>query len=590
MNTKQLVNKLLKITNDVTSIEKALIYSFATQADIDIKKSQWLKKHLSDVDYSIMDKVSHVIGKSLLLNELIAIFEMLVPQNEKKEKGVVYTPEVITDYIVKNTLECDSIPTVLDPSCGCGAFLVAAVEFMHKKYDVPYAEIISSYLYGVDIDANAIDRVKSLLSLVVLMHDEEEKCTFNLLCADMLNKSTFNKLRRHCKGGFNCVVGNPPYVRNKNMSTETRAFLTNWESSSVGNVDLYIPFFEIGIKLLAKNGKLGYISPNSYLQGVNGRSLRKYFSAIKHQLNIIDFRDSQVFENVTSYTCITLIDKSVKTDSIRYFRLNETNTLEQHIFSNYCFDDFPDGSPWRMREKSIDEIINKLESSGTPLSNWKIRNGLATLKNDIYFFSPINEDEVYYYRIYEGKTYKIEKKVCIKVAKPNIIKSESELVEKMEIAIFPYTHNDNVYSIIKEADFQSSFPEAYKFLVKYKDLLMNRDKGKGDYPAWYAYGRTQGMNNFGKKLLIPYISGSPVAVLSLDPTVLFYCGYALFSDDVEELRILKVFLESEAFWYYIFHTSKPYSKGYMAFAKNYIVNFTIPILSKEEKKYILRNR
>ena len=168
MNTKQLVNKLLKITNDVTSIEKALIYSFATQADIDIKKSQWLKKHLSDVDYSIMDKVSHVIGKSLLLNELIAIFEMLVPQNEKKEKGVVYTPEIITDYIVKNTLECDSIPTVLDPSCGCGAFLVAAVEFMYKKYDVPYAEIISSYLYGVDIDTNAIDRVKSLLSFVEL--------------------------------------------------------------------------------------------------------------------------------------------------------------------------------------------------------------------------------------------------------------------------------------------------------------------------------------------------------------------------------------------------------------------------------------
>ncbi len=44
-----------------------------------------------------------------------------------------------------------------------------------------------------------------------------------------------------------------------------------------------------------------------------------------------------------------------------------------------------------------------------PLSNWKIRNGLATLKNDIYFFTPIDEDDIYYYRSYEGKTYKIEK-------------------------------------------------------------------------------------------------------------------------------------------------------------------------------------
>lgn len=95
------------------------------------------------------------------------------------------------------------------------------------------------------------------------------------------------------------------------------------------------------------------------------------------------------------------------------------------------------------------------------------------------------------------------------------------------------------------------------------------------------------MSNFGKKLLIPYISGSPVAVLSLDQDVLFYCGYALLSEDIEELKILKVFLESEAFWYYIFHTSKPYSKGYMSFAKNYIVDFTIPELSEKEKAYLL---
>lgn len=66
-------------------------------------------------------------------------------------------------------------------------------------------------------------------------------------------------------------------------------------------------------------------------------------------------------------------------------------------------------------------------------------------------------------------------------------------------------------------------------------------------------------------------------------------GNALFSEDEEELRVLKAFLESDAFWYYIFHTSKPYSKGYMAFAKNYLVKFAIPDLSKTEVKYLLSN-
>ncbi len=587
MNIKQLVNKLMKISNDVTSIEKALVYSFAGIITVDINNSKWLKRYLSDVDYSVVDKVNIITDKKLSLNELIAIFEMLVPQSEKKEKGIVYTPEIITRYIVSNTLNCDSIPTVLDPSCGCGAFLVAAIEYMHKKYLVSYSDIVSSYLYGIDIDSNAIDRVKSLLSLVVLMHEEEEKCDFHFICANTLDKKIFSRLKKLCKKGFDCIIGNPPYVRNKNMNDDTKSFLSNWVSSSVGNVDLYIPFFEIGIKLLSDNGKLGYISPNSYLQGVNGRSLRKYFASEQHHVEIIDFRDSQVFENVTSYTCITLINKGISTDIIKYFRLNETNTLEQHTFSEYRYADFPDGKPWRMRESSIDEIIHKLESSGTPLSHWKIRNGLATLKNDLYFFSPVKEDTKYYYREYNGKSYRIEKNICIKVAKPNIIKSEAELEQKMEIAIFPYIHTDSTYQLIEEDAFKSSFPEAYKFLTEYKFILLNRDKGHGNYPAWYAYGRTQGMNNFGKKLLIPYISGSPVAVLSLDPDVLFYCGYALLSEDIEELKILKVFLESEAFWYYIFHTSKPYSKGYMAFAKNYIINFTIPELSEKEKAYLL---
>ena len=114
MKIKQLVNKLLKLSSDVTSIEKALTYSFAKKRAIDTNKSQWFKIYLSDVDYNIANKVDQIIDIQLSLNELIAIFEMLVPQSEKKEKGVVYTPYTITNYIVKSTLNFDTIPTVLD--------------------------------------------------------------------------------------------------------------------------------------------------------------------------------------------------------------------------------------------------------------------------------------------------------------------------------------------------------------------------------------------------------------------------------------------------------------------------------------------
>lgn len=240
-----------------------------------------------------------------------------------------------------------------------------------------------------------------------------------------------------------------------------------------------------------------------------------------------------------------------------------------------------------MQKDSIDKVIKRLEGAGTPLSNWKIRNGLATLKNDLFFFVPSMEDSRYYYRSYMGKDFAIEKAICISVVKPNTIKTELELSRIKEVAIFPYERGNDCIRVLEERQLMIRFPKAYRFLLEYKELLEAREKGHGHYPAWYAYGRTQGMNNFGKKLLIPYIAGEPTAVLSLDDELLFYCGYALFSNSEEELRIIKAFLKSDAFWYYIFHTSKPYSKGYMALAKNYIVNFSIPKLSEKEKAYIL---
>ena len=79
-----------------------------------------------------------------------------------------------------------------------------------------------------------------------------------------------------------------------------------------------------------------------------------------------------------------------------------------------------------------------------------------------------------------------------------------------------------------------------------------------------------------------------VAVISEDADLLFYCGYAAFSEDLTTLKILKLFVESDVFWFYIKMTSKPYSKGYMALAKNYIKNFGLPELSEKQKSELLK--
>ena len=589
MNVKSIIQTLTACSKNIFDIERALVYVFIKQKNINYLHSAVLSGYISKLDQAICEKAMECFNdvNDLSLDSLVELFEQIVPENEKKEKGIVYTPKEIKEYIV--SLSCQTItpPTVIDPSCGCGAFLVTAAKCIHDKYDLDYCDIISNYIYGIDIDKNAIRKATILLELLSCMNNEYKDKSFNFIHANALDPKTIAKTKKWQPKGFDSVIGNPPYVRYRNMSDESKKQLTHWNSAKVGNVDLYIPFFEVGITLLKKNARLSYITPNSYMQAVNGRKLREYLSKQKRLITIVDFRDTQIFKNVTSYTCITTIDFSKADDVIKYARISDKDTLVSHNYSEYRIHEFSNGAPWRMRRSDIDYVIEKLESAGTPLSKWKIRNGLATLKNDVYFFTPTHADERFYYRVYNKVEYKIERDICIKVVKPNIIKNEKDLQEKIELAIFPYISKGNIMEIICEQEMISKYPFAYNFLSNHRKVLENRDKGKADYPTWYAYGRTQGMNNFGKKLLIPYISGEPIAVLSLDEELLFYCGYALMSEKEEELKLLKCFLESDAFWYYVYHTSKPYSKGYMSFAKNYIVNFSIPLLSQNDKKYLL---
>lgn len=589
MKAKELFRELIKKSPDTDILQKICVSAYSTLHELDYSKSKILSSYLVDVTENLANSVlSRFHSKDdFSLSLLVEIFESIVPYSEKKNKGVTYTPGNIKNYIVQSVIKSKEPPYICDPSCGCGSFLLTAAEELHKKYSLPYKEIIETYLFGADINSVAIEQAKILLALLALSNGEYDLENFNLLCGDMLDKNTVHNLLELHTDGFDCVVGNPPYVRSKNIGETTKQFLSSWETARTGNVDLYIPFFEVGLSLLNENGILGYITPNTYMQAVNGRALRNFISAKQFNLSIVDFRDAQIFENATNYTCISVIKKSEHHGKIAYCRIKDDCNFANLQFSEYETKKFEYNAPWRLTSHETDEIIYKIEHAGTPISHWKIRNGLATLKNDLFFFEPIKEDELYYYRIYNGKEYKIEKAVCIKVAKPNVLKNEADLAKNKEVAIFPYIVTGGKTSIIGEDFFKVNFPNAYQMMLDNKSSLQERDKGNGKYAAWYAYGRTQGMNNFGKKLLIPYISGSPVAILSTDENLLFYCGYALFSDDEIELKILKIFLESSVFWYYIEHTSKTYSKGYMSFAKNYIQNFSIPKIGASDRDFLI---
>ncbi|KAA6308297.1 Type IIS restriction enzyme Eco57I, partial [termite gut metagenome] len=255
------------------------------------------------------------------------------------------------------------------------------------------------------------------------------------------------------------------------------------------------------------------------------------------------------------------------------------------LFSYIPYKDLSSQKGWLLNDNRIIENIKRIEEVENSLGKaYKIRNGIATLSNDTYIFKPIGEtQDCFLFENKGGKKYEIEKVICRDIIKPNILKYEYEIESVKEKLIYPYTNGISPFSLMNEKHLKSNFPKAYKYLLDNKEELQKRDKGNGNYGAWYAFGRTQALKNNGFKLLFPYMAKKPHFVFTDQKDMLIYCGYAIFNESQEELKILKCILESKVFEYYMANTSKPYSAGYFSYAKNYVKNFGIYELSEQDK-------
>jgi type I restriction-modification system DNA methylase subunit len=595
----QISSFLKQFSKDVTSINRLLVTSYIYINEIKVNNNLFIKKYIIEEsegrEYQSLVSFVKLLSKLDLeydIENLIELFEFVISPAEKEVNGAVYTPQNIREFIVKgcfNNFPIDNWRNlrIADISCGCGGFFISIAEYLKNKIDTTYYDIYN-HLYGVDIEEYSIERTKILLTLYAIQNGEDiEDFTFNLFCGNSLNFNWTTIPEYNLNNGFDIIIGNPPYVGASKITEESRQYLSRWSVTKTGKTDLYIPFFQIAIECLKEGGVLGYITVNNFYRSVNGRAFRSYMSANEYNFKIIDFGSEQVFRGRSTYTCICFINK--QKGDVSYCKAS-SRSLDGIINNSYCCLDYKkldNEKGWLLQDDSIALNIRKIESIGKPLGkSFDIKNGFATLKNDVFILNVINEDtEFYYSQNKSGEIFKIEKDICRNVIKPNTLKSEKEISNKIEKLLFPYSVANGIAKVMEEDVLQKKYPYAYKYLLYNRYVLSQRDKGKREYEQWFAFGRTQAINIRGYKLLFPYIAEYPYFVISEDKDLLFYNGYAIVCDNLHKLKVLQKILRSEVFWYYIKHTSKPYGSDYFALAKNYVKNFGLIELSdKQEEK------
>lgn len=607
MMHKDIITYLKKYSDNLTMSNKLIVGAFLDFNSIKVTNNKLILDCIKGNDIDVIKEFTNLVKEKngkFNLEDVTELFETTIPSNDVITNGAVYTPSFIKEHIVTEALNSSKKEvlngiTLTDVACGTGAFLQTTAEQLKERTNKTYYEIFAENIFGLDISEYTIDRAKILLTLLAISKGEEESIfKFNLFVGNALDFNWNDTIKNFA--GFDAVIGNPPYVRAKHISKESKELMKNWEVTKSGNPDLYIPFFEIGLNCLKEDGYLGFITVNTFKRSVNARNLRDYFKNNKLNVSIIDFGSQQIFENKSTYTCIVSINKN-KSDIVKYVKANAEDIKNKSLkpLTEIKYKLLNTNKGWLLNKTDILLNIEKLENNGISLGNkYSIKNGLATLSNDIFIFKPVDEDDRYFYH-QNGKLHKIEKGICRDIIKPNRLKSEAEISTLKEQIIFPYQANSmqlNMFeggkekvSVFEESYFQDAFPNAYEYLKYNQQQLFNRDKGKPKKYKWFEFGRSQAINDYGKKLLFPYMSSQPYFVYTNQSDLLLYAGYAIFCESERELKVVKRILESDVFWYYIKNTSKPYSGNFYALAKNYVKDFSICKLTKDEEDFLLDN-
>lgn len=273
--------------------------------------------------------------------------EALSPGKEEKRKtqGIYYTPQFVVRYIVQNTLgkrlaELKDDPAavhrlrVLDPACGSGSFLIEAFDVLDRHLSQHGDDtdrtnpserrlnILRRNLYGVDLDPQAVEVTRlNLVLRAALSRDKLPLLTHiqygNSLIDDpaVAGDSAFDWTRQFpavmAAGGFDIVVGNPPY--GAKLSTTEDTYLSKKYKTYIRTKDVYTCFIEICPAITKEKGIYSYIVPNAWLGGHGYIELREFF-LIQKMLEII-VMPYDVFKDAYIDTLIFISDTAVPEDA-----------------------------------------------------------------------------------------------------------------------------------------------------------------------------------------------------------------------------------------------------------------------------------
>lgn len=459
------------------------------------------------------------------LRDLFLMGEVAEESVQPPKKTAIKFWKAYRDEVLQKT-------RVIDPACGSGAFLIAAFDYLMQQYERVDRElnalgckpkngnslefdrsILSNNLYGVDLLPESAEITKLSLWLktaqagkTLTYLDDNIKAGNSIVADSNVADTAFDWQAEFpqifADGGFDVVLGNPPYVRQELLSPIKPYLQANYESYN-GVADLYTYFYELGLKILKPGGVLSYIVTNKWLRSGYGEPLRKFFASQGLLEQIIDFGHAPIFEDADTFPCIVAVRKPnaslciseteseiepgksepnspvivcpVPREDIA--NINLTQYVQQHGYqiSRNRFT----ANAWSLEPPAVDELMQKIQRVGFPLKDFagvKPLYGIKTGFNEAFLIDEATKNSLVQA---DPKSAEIIKPYLrgqdIKRWSPEWANLWIILLKSSSDSVWPWSKaNDQAEEI-----FAQTFPSVYKYMKPMQEKLSKRsDQGR----------------------------------------------------------------------------------------------------------------
>lgn len=486
--------------------------------------------------------------------------------------------------------------TICDPACGSGAFLNEALNFLiaeHRYIDELESKLTGSTftyqnvsnhilehnLYGVDINSESVEIAKlSLWLRTAEPHRKLSNLNENIKCGNSLiddenvaGDKAFNWQKEFptvfANGGFDVVIGNPPYVRQELLNKNDKEWLSKSYQSGNGTADLYVYFYEKSLHILKENGLLGFITPNKFYKTSYGKNLREFLQQYSI-IEMIDFFELPVFEDASTDSQILILTKNKQVEQLTY---SPIKTIESFILGKYDTIEISqqdlDSSIWIFNNLKEQKILNKMKLNATSLGEYTnngVYRGLLTGLNEAFIIDQETRDEII------KNDPKSEEIICSYIAPTDINRYSLNTFKKLYFINTGYNLDISQYK------------GTYNWLMQFNDALQKRqDKGVHHFNlrACRYY------DLFDKpKIIYIYTAVNHNFYYDDEGYYINNSAYFISSDD----KFLSTWLNSKIFQFYKRLNFVAYgdsaTRGRVKLDLNKMINVPIPNLSNTEKQ------